>query len=200
MAREISTSCAEVVPDAPHSLTAAQLQTQPDDNWIYAVIDGRLSRTPSSGGKPSSSAAYLISLLVGFARPRTLGRVSGADGEYNLTLPGAPAETVLIPDVAFVRAERLSPLNSQEANAIPPHTPDLVAEIASPTQYRPELAATARRYLEAGVQLVWIVWSEQQQRDVRRPGSDRPMATLSPPDSLDGLDLLLSFRHPVADV
>ena len=38
--------------------------------------------------------------------PRIAGwvRVTGADGEYDLTQPGDPMETALAPDVAFVRA------------------------------------------------------------------------------------------------
>lgn len=37
-------------------------------------------------------------------------------------------------------------------------TPDLAVEVASPDQYRPEMAAKARIYLDAGVPLVWVVW------------------------------------------
>ena len=116
-------------------------------------------------------------------------------------MPGATTETALIPDVAFVRAGRLPPLASAEANAIPHLAPDLVAEIASPSQFRPEMAAKAQRYLAAGVRLVWVVWPKYQQVDLWRPGSATPLvATLAAGDALDGLDVLAGFTHPVADL
>ncbi len=76
--------------------------------------------------------------------------------------------------------------------------PDLVAEIASPNQYRPEMADKAQRYLAAGVRLVWVVWPKYSQVDVWRPGSDQPVATLNVDDQLDGLDVLPGFTYPLA--
>ena len=200
MAQEIFAPWAEAVPDAPYPMTIAQMQALPDDGWIYELVDGRLVRMPGSGNKATAIAGLLVAALINFVRPRKLGRISLPDGEYNLTLPGAPNETALIPDVAFVRAGRLPALNSQAANAIPHLAPDLVAEVASPNQYRPELGAKARRYLEAGVRLVWVIRPDDEQVEVWRPGSNQPVATLGVNDSLDGLDVLPGFSHPVADL
>ncbi len=200
MAHEIFAPWAQVVPDAPFPMTIAQMQALPDDGWTYELVEGRLIRMPGSGSKASRLAARLIIAIGMFVQPRKLGDVSGADGEYDMTPPGAANETALIPDVAFVRAGRLEPLRSKAANAIPHLAPDLVAEIASPSQYRPEMAAKARLYLEAGVRLVWIVWPDDEQVDVWRPGPDAPVATLSASDILDGYDIIPGFAHPVADM
>src|SRR5579883_2563238 len=93
-----------------------------------------------------------------FVQPPKLGDVTGPDGEFDLTQPGDATETALIPDVAFVRAGRLPAIDSAAADTIPRIVPDLVAEIASPNQYRPEMAEKARLYLERGVRLVWVIW------------------------------------------
>ena len=126
--------------------------------------------------------------------------MTGADGVYNLTPAGASLETALIPDIAFTRAERLADLGSAGARGIPHLAPDLVAEVVSPSQYRPEMAANARLYLESGVRLVWFIWPRAQQVDVWRPGADAPIATLGQNDSLDGGDVLPGFSHPLADL
>jgi Uma2 family endonuclease len=200
MAHEIFAPWAQVVPNAPFPMTIAQMQALPEDGWTYELVDGRLIRMPGSGSKASRLAARLIIAIGTFTQPRKLCDVSGADGEYDLTRSGAATETALIPDVAFVRAGRLEPLNSKAANSIPHLAPDLVAEVASPNQYHPEMAAKARLYLESGVHLVWIVWPDDEQVDVWRAGNDTPIATLGVNDSLDGLDVIAGFTHPVADL
>jgi Uma2 family endonuclease len=201
MKQDVIAPWAEVVPGAPYPMTIAQVQALPDDGWQYELVEGRLVRMPGSGNEASTTAMYLGSILVAYARPRKLGRVTGPDGEYDLTPAGATFETALIPDVAFVRAGRLPPRGTKAAAAIPHLAPDLVAEVASPSQSRPAMDDKARLYLAAGVQLVWIVWPDTQTVDVWRSGSDAPVATLTAgDDALDGLDVLPGFSHPVADL
>jgi Uma2 family endonuclease len=126
--------------------------------------------------------------------------VTGTDGEFNLTQPGESQETALVPDVAFLRADRVPPRNSADYKKAPRLAPDLAVEVASPNQHHPEMAAKARLYLARGVRLVWVVWPADRQVDVWRPGSDEPATTLSIGDALDGLDGLPGFTHPVADL
>ena len=47
---------------------------------------------------------------------------------------------------------------------------DLVAEVASPSQHRPEMAAQAQMYLDRGVALGWILGPARQEVDVWRSG------------------------------
>src|SRR5581483_10133110 len=146
MKQDVIAPWAEIVPNAPYPMTINQMQALPDDNWQYELVEGRLVRMPGSGNKASAIAANLIIGLGTFVKPRKLGRISGADGEYDLTPAGTTLETALIPDVAFVRTGRLQPLDSKAANAIPHLAPDLVAEVASPSQSRPAMADKARLY------------------------------------------------------
>src|SRR5579872_255762 len=179
---------AEPVPDAPCPMTTDEMLALPDDGWMYELVEGRLVRMPSSGFGASTIAINLAAALHAFVKPRKLGRLTGQDGTYNLTQPGDAYETALVPDVAFVRMDRLPARTSPEFEKVPKLAPDLVAEVVSPSQYRPEMAAKAKRYLEAGVRLVWIIWPKYQQVDVWQSGAEEPVATLKLGDALDGLD------------
>lgn len=194
---------AEPVPGAPYPMTADDVLSLPDDGWFYELVEGRLIRMPMSGGEASRIAARLVVTLSLFVEPRHLGALLGADGGFNLTQPGETAETAetaLGPDASFVRAERVPSPGSAEYGKLWHLAPDIAAEIVSPNQYRPEMEAKMRRYLAAGVRLVWLIWPQQRQVDVWRLGTDAPVATLGMGDALDGLDALPGLTYPVADL
>ena len=199
MAHETLAPWAELVPDTG-PMTVQELLALPDEGgWMYELVEGRLVRMPSSGGEASIIGLRLAMAIFAFVEARGLGVVTGADGTFDLTQPGDAGETALVPDLAFVRAERVPPRSSPEYASAWKLAPDLVAEIASPSQYRPEMKAKAERYLAAGVRLVWVVWPRYQQVDVWRPGNSAA-TVLSSGDLLDGLDVLPGFSYPVADL
>jgi Uma2 family endonuclease len=178
-------------------MTVDDLLALPQDEWLYELVEGRLVRMPASGGAASRIAARLVIALGQFVEAGDLGAITGADGEYDLTQPGDAQETALAPDVAFVRADRVPASDSPEYQKAWRLAPDLVAEVVSPNQYRPEMAEKARRYLAAGVRLVWIIWPKYQQVEVWRPGDAQATTTLGVGDLLDGLDVLPGFIYPV---
>jgi Uma2 family endonuclease len=196
MAHQTFAPWAEPVPDAPYPMTIDQLMDLPDDGWTYELVEGRLVRMPPSGGGASGMGMLLGAPLTTFVRSRGLGWVTGADGEYVLSIPGQPV-TSFAPDLAFVRAEHVPQRASPEWDRPWHVAPDLAVEIASPNQYRPKMAIKAALYLAAGVRLVWIVWPRYQQVDIWRPGSAQPIATLGAGDALDGLDVLPGFGYPL---
>jgi len=186
---------AEIVPH--HGRTAVDdLLTLPDDGWRYEVVEGVLVRMAGSSFDATTIAFNLGADLRAFARPRRLGVITGADGVYRF--PGA--ETGLLPDVGFVEAAKVPAID--RAKPIP-FAPDLAIEVASPSQKlgSDEMAAKARRYLQGGTRLVWVVWPERQEVDVWRAASvDRAAATLHIDDVLDGEDIVPGFTYRVADV
>ena len=189
------------VPDAPYPMRADDLLSLPDDSWQYEIVEGRLVRMPGSGGEASWIAVNLIALLAAYVRLRGLGRVTGADGTYDLTRPGDPTEIVLVPDVAFVQAGRLPAMGTPAAKRFLRVAPDLVAEVASPSQFHPEMDAKAQLYLERGVRLVWVIWPSAQSVDLWRPSAPAaPLATLGVSDALDGFDVVPGFSMPVVDL
>lgn len=154
--------------------------------------------TPT-GGDQSLVTLQLDTELRLFVRTHSLGVVLTGEPGFLISQPGE-LDTVLAPDVAFVRAERVPPRGSPERSSYWPLAPDLVAEVASPSQYPPELAENAKRWLTAGVRLVWIIWPEAQRLDVWRPGKEIPTATLQASDTLDGMDVLPGFTYPLASL
>lgn len=190
---------AEEVPGAPYPMTVDDLLALPRDaDWQYEVVDGRLVRMPGSGFDAARIALRLASALLIYVEDRGLGAVTGADGTYNITTPGTTLETGLVPDVAFVATARMPTANSPDYRKAPHLAPDLVVEVVSPSQYHPGMNAKAQLYLDAGVRLVWLVWPQQQQVEVWRPGSATPIATLGLSDALDGLDVVPGFAYPLA--
>ncbi len=185
---------AEAVPGTS-LMTTADLLALPDDGWQYELVEGRLVRMPPSGLESSSIGIILGAALLAFVRPRRLGIVTGEQGGYALG-----PRTDLVPDVGFIRAERAPSRTSRAFKKLAPVAPDLAVEVASPHQYRPGIAKKAQYYLNAGTQLVWIVWPTRQQIDIWEPGDTGPRRTLNVGDMLDGGDVLPGFTYPVADI
>jgi Uma2 family endonuclease len=98
----------------------------------------------------------------------------------------------LASDVAVVRAERLPLPPPRRGHTHRPLAPDLVVEVASPTQYRPDLADKAQQWLDRGVRMVWVVWPERRELDVWLPGSAEPR-TLHDEDALEGGEVVPGF-------
>ena len=75
--------------------------------------------------------------------------------------------TVRIPDISFIRAERLSGFDPRKRLE---GAPDLAIEIASPSDSPDDLARKAYQYLATGAKAVWILYSEARLAYLYRPG------------------------------
>jgi len=197
MSPEVLAPWAEPVPGQPSPLTAVELADLPDDGWTYELVEGRLVRMPLAGTDHGGYGAALLLSLGLHVRSRKLGRVFTAETGFLLSRVGEP-DTVLGADVAFVRTERLPAQRSDQA--FWRLAPDLIAEIASPNQYHPEMVAKVQIWLAAGVRLAWVAWPARQQVDVWRPGRTTPVATLGASDTLDGLDVVPGFTLRVPEI
>ncbi len=100
-------------------------------------------------------------------------------------------------DVTFLRAQRAPAEGDDEAYIA--GAPDLVVEIASPSQYRPEMGAKAWLWLQRGARLVWVVWPQRHQVDVWTPGQDAPVS-LTIADALDGGEVLPGLTYRLDDL
>jgi len=189
---------AEIVPHVP-PMTVDDLESLPDDEgWVYELVEGVLIRMPMSGYEASNIGYRLGGRLSVYVEDHDLGGVTGEQGGYRVD-PAHPRTTELAPDLAFVRADRLPPRNSPEYRKALLLAPDLAVEVASEYQYQPGLDEKARRYLDFGTRLVWVIWPRYQKVDVWHPGDTAP-ATLAAGDTLDGEDVVPGFRFPVANL
>jgi Uma2 family endonuclease len=84
---------------------------------------------------------------------------AGDDGEVStewrfwLTKAGEREQTTLVPDVAFVSIERMTPLSEEDAEE-PPLAPDVAVEIRSPGDRHRNIQTKVEMYLSAGSRLV----------------------------------------------
>jgi Uma2 family endonuclease len=148
-------------------LTAEILQLMPDDGWRYELVQGRLVRMPPTGYEHGRVTATLLARLHHCVEQNSAGVVLGSETGFLLSREG-DADTVLAPDAAFIAAARVPGGRTPGFLRL---APDLVCEVASPGQTRPQLEAKARLYLQAGVRLVWVLWPDTRTVDVWHVGA-----------------------------
>jgi Uma2 family endonuclease len=185
-------------------LDRIRFQPSPGSATIQDVIEierreGRLCELVAGvlvekamGFRESQLAAFLIGLLNAFVIPRNLGLVSGADGTMEIM-----ADLVRIPDVAFIKWDRL-PGRRQPADPIPFLSPNLAVEVLSRSNTPGEMAAKRQDYFTAGVELVWEI--DPDTRTVAVYTSPTQSTTLRVGDSLDAGPVLPGFTLPLAQL
>jgi Uma2 family endonuclease len=174
-------------------MTAEQLAELPDDGRHYELVRGVLVAVAPAGGRQGENAGQIAGHLWLFAEPRGLGRIYIAETGFILA---RDPDIVRAPDVSFVRAERLPPLDRREGFL--ELAPDLAVEVVSPSDRARDVMDKVIEYLDAGVRLVWIV--EPRRRIVTIWTPDRTARILTEADELDGGDVLPGFRLPVAQI
>ena len=173
-------------------ITTAQQLFQATGLGRCELVLGELVMMSPAGFDHSRIALALGAALRNFVKPRGLGVVAGADGGFQIH---DNPDTVRVPDVAYVRAERVP--------AAPPRgffqgPPDLAVEVISPTDRFSEVTAKVEEWLAAGCREVWVVDPQARTVSVCLTGTE--ITILAEGDLLTGGDLLPGFELPVAEV
>ena len=184
---------ATLAPAKPKLLTAEDLLRLDSKGVKGELIRGRLSETMSVGGEHGQIVIKLGFLMGSVVIPQRMGRIFGSDA--GVLLERAP-DTVREPDVAFISAARL-PL-TERVTGYYEIVPDIVVEIASPSDSRREVDDKARMWRDYGVPLVWAAYPDTRTIDVHR--ADGSVITLYEDDILDGGEILPGFAIPVSDI
>ena len=174
------------------SISADALRQMPGDGYRYDLIRGELKRmSPASGvhGILASRADFVIRQHV---EAEDLGEVFGA--ETGFKLENNP-DTVLAPDVAFIRKDRLPKGEFPEGYWT--IAPDLVIEIISPGDRPGDVEEKVELYLAAGVRAVWLFYPRTRTVTVRRSHST---LHLTEKDMLVGEDIVPGFRCPLEKI
>lgn len=112
-------------------------------------------------------AANLCWLVTHHVRGARLGAVFGQDTGFQIA---SDPDTVLAPDLAFVRMDRLPPPTEDRYWRL---APDLVAEILSPSDRRKATVRKIREWLDAGVLVAWLIDPKQRRATIHsRDGSE----------------------------
>ena len=152
--------------------------------------------TPTGGETGAFNSRLLIRLL---AWADQLGGWQVFDSSTGFRLPDG---SVLSPDASLVRLERWQALTPEQRRSFPPLCPDVVVELASPSDQGPRAVAALRQKMAAyqanGAQLGWLLIPEERAVEVW-PVASEPhrieAATL-----LDGGQLLPGLRIELQDI
>lgn len=172
--------------------TADDLWEMPGDE-PWEIWGGELRGVGGAGGRASNLAGEIFSLIRPFVRAGKLGLLTGADGAY---IVARDPDTVLVPDVGFVRWNHLP--NRRAPERFIPVAPDLAVEVGSPSDTPRDVAAKMALYRRAGVPLVWWVYPDRRTVTVYRDGED--LGAFGEGDDLDGGEVLPGFRLAVAEI
>ncbi len=176
-----------------NQLTAADLARIDEPGYRHELIEGALQRMPPAGGEHGEIGMEIGWRVMNHVKAHRLGRVYGPDTGFLLA---TDPDTVLAPDIAVVRADRLPPRS--ERMGFLRVVPDLVIEIISPSERAVEVEAKIERYLAFGVPLVWTLIPRELRVMVHETG--RTPRTLESIDHLDGGDILPGFSVRVAEL
>lgn len=178
---------------ATRRLTAADLALFDLNIDDYEILDGEL-RERKTVGRLHGRVGFDLGLRVGnYVLAQNLGELYTSDTAFIITREPL---SVLRPDVAFVRAERLPAEDS--GSGFYGVVPDLVIEVLSPGNRQAEIGAKIERYLRAGVPLVWLVDPLARTIMVYSPG--REPITIGADGVLEGGEILHGFRLPVREI
>jgi Uma2 family endonuclease len=144
------------------------------DAVLELAADGTLIAMTPTGGETSSRNGQLLYQLQDFCRRRKGWRLFDSSGGFRL-----PDGSVLSPDASLVRDERWQALSPEQRRGFPPLCPDLVVELASPSDEGPRGVSALRRKMENyqanGSRLGWLLLPEQRAVEIWR-GEEQGMA------------------------
>jgi Uma2 family endonuclease len=171
--------------------TSEEFYALSSDGVRRELVEGHIQLMSPATPKHSWLGARLLRLVGNHAEQQQCGEVFDATAGY---ITSRNPDTVLEPDVSFVRSHRIA--NVFRERGFAPEPPDLVIEIISPSQTRKEQLEKAKRWIKAGCELVWVVDPETNQVVVLQGDSH---LVLSEGQDLTASNLLpgftLSFEH-----
>ena len=157
------------------------------------LIDGVVVPMTPASYEPSKITMKIAIRLGMHVLPRQLGDVLSAEAGFVLF---PDRDTVLAPDVAFVRAGREPQGDARWHFAR--LAPDLVVEVLLPSDRDRDTQAKVAMFQEAGVPLVWVVDPRAETVTVLALGQTPVVLTAR--DVLDGGEVLPDFRVEVAEL
>ena len=175
------------------AITADQLFRMPDDGFRYELVRGELKKMTPAGFRHGQLVVNLTVPLGVFIKKNQLGVVLGAETGFRLA---SNPDTVLAPDIAFIKHERLTP--ASETEKFWSGAPDLAVEVLSPSDTVYEVEEKVATWLSSGTKMVWVVNAKQRSIHVHRSGAS--IQTLAENDVLDGQEVIPGFRLNVAEL
>ncbi len=159
-------------------VTAEELARLPEDHCRYELVKGRIIRMSPVGWRHGKVVASLLLALGRYIQQNRLGEIVT---EVGFVLSSNP-DTVRAPDLAFIRQDRLPPVDPR---GFWHGAPDLAVEVLSPEDRATEVEEKVDEYLQHGVTVVLVVDPDVESVSVHR--------RLAPPLAVQGADAVLEI-------
>jgi Uma2 family endonuclease len=170
-------------------ITLDEFMNLKEDKPALEFACGEVTQKPMPDRSHSRIQFFLAVVLGQFLARTPIGQ---GFTEFRCIFGSAGRERVFVPDVVYVRNERLGTDRYLRT------APDLAIEILSPDQPMARFLDKIQFYLLNGVQLVWVIDPTSSTIAVLAPGQEG--RTLMAGDTLDGGHVLPGFSIPVDDV
>ena len=175
------------------TVTADELLAMPDDGIRRELVEGELREMTPAGWQRGRIAGNIAGELRAYIRAHRLGVMATAEASYRLS---ADPDTVRIPDVSFVRQERVDEIGDPVGYW--PGAPDLAFEVVSPNDRYSDVRAKVDEYLAAGTPMMVLI--DPRNREVIVFRASGPRLELTEDDVLEGDDVVPGWRLPVRDI
>ena len=202
-----------IAPPAPRADALAPLQLPSDiclspeqfaavcaanpDAVLELDAAGNLIHISPTGGETGARNSRLLIRLLAWA-----DQLGGWQVFYSSTGFRLPDGSVLSPDASLVRLERWQALTPEQRRSFQPLCPDVLVELASPSDKGPRAVAALRQKMAAyqanGAQLGWLLIPEERAVEVWPVASE--LHRIEAATLLDGGQLLPGLRIELQDI
>jgi Uma2 family endonuclease len=155
--------------------------------------------TPTGGETGSRNSRLLIQLGMALSRGQPSLRIFDSSTGFRL-----PDGSVLSPDAALVLEDRWQTLSPEQRRSFPPLCPDLVIELASPSDEGPRGIKALRRKMEQyqanGARLGWLLLPQERAVEIWRGGQQGMAERLENASRVDGSELAEGLVLDLEDI
>ncbi|TVS02361.1 MAG: Uma2 family endonuclease [Cyanobium sp. PLM2.Bin73] len=170
------------------------------DAVLELAADGQLIAMTPTGGETGQRNLALGAMLWLAVRQSGLPlRLFDSSTGFRL-----PDGSVLSPDASLVHQDRWVALTPEQRRSFPPLCPDLVVELASPSDQGPRGVSALREKMELyrrnGAQLGWLLLPAERAVEIWSAGADTAPQRVKPALLLDGGNQFPGLRLELAEV
>ena len=183
-------------------LTTEQFEAlcQANPNAVLELdASGRLIQMTPTGSETGARNSRLVMRLLLWADQQGGWRVFDSSTGFRL-----PDGSVLSPDASLVRQERWQALSPEQRRGFAPLCPDLVMELASPSDEGPRSLNALRRKMAAyqanGAQLGWLLIPEEQAVEIWPASGAGEPQRIQAATELDAGALFLGLRIDLEEI
>ena len=166
---------------------------------LELTAEGHLIVMTPTGGETSSRNGQLLYQLQLFCKRHKGWRLFDSSGGFRL-----PDGSVLSPDAALVLEDRWQTLSPEQRRSFPPLCPDLVIELASPSDEGPRGITALRRKMEQyqanGARLGWLLLPQERAVEIWRGGQQGMAERLDNASRVDGSELAESLGLDLEEI